>query len=324
VTKVLTDAGRMALLTSESSNDTGCMMDVESPHTRILVGVDHSQSSRYAVLWAAEEAYLRRAHLIITHVEPYQSPGPWPVLDVAGTPNLITAQRSLLALSAAAASMRQPAVAVGTLLFHGQIGDELVKLSGTAVLIVLGVDPATTSSGAGPMAGVEDRLVASAGCPVVTVTHRPAVDDAVRQRVMVAWTDDDLGRRSLAYAAVEARLRGASLTAVAVRDCDHERAFRTMLASLQLRQLPPETQVEWTSGAGVEDVIQLTSTADLLVIGSGHSDQQSSQHLGSVPAAVSRGATCPVMFVGRSVQLPSLGAGPNERPRNAQLIARPH
>jgi nucleotide-binding universal stress UspA family protein len=212
---------------------------------------------------------------------------------------------------------------VGTLLLHGQLSEELVKRSGTAVLIVLGVDPATTSSGADPMGGVEDRLVASAGCPVVTVTHRPAVDDAVRQRVVVAWTDDELGRCSLAYAAVEARLRGASLIAVAVRDSDRERAFRTMLASLQWRQPPPETEVEWSSGAGVEDVIQLTSTADLLVIGSPHSDLRSSQHLGSLPAPVSRGATCPVMFVGRSVQLPSLGAGPNERARAKRNSSRP-
>ena len=105
---------------------------------RIVVGVDASPSSRAAVTWAARQAQRRRCDLIITHIDP---------VSVAPVPGhaAATSSRSLLAASATAASSSQPTVPVTSLLLEGSVSDELIRLSASALLLVIGIDEGSTT-----------------------------------------------------------------------------------------------------------------------------------------------------------------------------------
>src|SRR5215203_7048853 len=96
---------------------------------RIIVGVNASRVAKNAVLWAVQEARIRRLGLIIAHVTP----------DGAGpSPDTAVDRENLLNSSAAAASQREPSVAVGTLLLRGVVSEALVRLTKSAALLVVG------------------------------------------------------------------------------------------------------------------------------------------------------------------------------------------
>jgi nucleotide-binding universal stress UspA family protein len=137
---------------------------------RIVVGVNRSAASRSAVVWAAREARIRHNVLLVTHVDPPSTYAP-DLHDAA------TACHRLLAGWATLASETEPGVAVGTLLLCGSISDELISLSRSAALIVVGVDQDVARAAHGAIGSIEDRVVVQANCPVVTVPAHPAKGD---------------------------------------------------------------------------------------------------------------------------------------------------
>ena len=114
--------GPMLCPARDRRSTLGCMSKGAHEPERIVVGVSQSPASRYAVLWAAQEARIRRSVLLVTHVDPPSAYAP-DLHDAA------TACHRLLANSATVASEAQPSVAVGTLLLTGSISDELIRLS---------------------------------------------------------------------------------------------------------------------------------------------------------------------------------------------------
>ena len=133
---------------------------------RIVVGVSQSPASSYAVLWAAQEARIRRSVLLVTHIDP-------PTAYAPDLHDAATACHWLLANGATIASEAQPSVAVGTLLLSGAISDELIRLSRSAALIVVGIDRDVPRAAHGAIGSIEDRVVVQAHCPVVTVSAAP-------------------------------------------------------------------------------------------------------------------------------------------------------
>ena len=133
---------------------------------RIVVGVSQSSASSYAVLWAAEEARIRRNVLLVTHIDP-------PTAYAPDLHDAATTCHRLLAKSATIASDAQPSIAVGTVLLSGAISDELIRLSRSAALIVVGIDRDIPRSAHGAIGSIEDRVVVQAHCPVVTVSAAP-------------------------------------------------------------------------------------------------------------------------------------------------------
>jgi hypothetical protein len=81
---------------------------IEAARDAVVVGVDDTSLSQSAVLWVAEEAPLRRLHLLIVHVGAKAGDGP--DRDEALTREL------LLNACAEVPSRREPTVIVGTLL----------------------------------------------------------------------------------------------------------------------------------------------------------------------------------------------------------------
>ena len=289
-------------------NPGGMSEDAPEPEW-IVVGVSRSSASRYAVLWAAQEARIRRSVLLVTHIDPPSAHAP-DLHDAA------TACHRLLANSATVASEAQPSVAIGTLLLTGSISDELIRLSQSAALIVVGVDHDVPRAAHGAIGSIEDRVAVQAHCPVVTVSSA-AREDEEHRYVAVGWTHDPSGARALAAAATVAAARGALLTVVpgptpageaprspkpgwpTAHDLHHA------LADVALQHPAIAVTVDWPVSNWVQTLIGHSAHASLLVIGSHHSDDRWSVRVGTTAGAVLRQASGPVMLVGGSATTPA-------------------
>jgi nucleotide-binding universal stress UspA family protein len=272
---------------------------------RIVVGIDGSRSSRYAVFWAAREARIRHCQLLIAHVAPTEIS-----LAIGGAQRAGEPARTILELTAAAASTREPGIPIGTLLLHGRVSDQLVELSRSALLLVLGVDTAVPRPAHGVLGPVEDRIVAQAQCPVVTINGPLAETERTHPTVAVGWVDNQTGRRALGMAAAEAEAHGGSLSIVfATPTADGAPAYalpreddaslHAVLAGLADTYPGVPIDVVHARAEPAEALLRHSAGADLLVIGSYHTDDRFSIRIGPVGTETIRRASCPVMLVGR-------------------------
>jgi nucleotide-binding universal stress UspA family protein len=176
---------------------------IEAARDAVVVGVDNTPLSRSAVLWAAEEARLRRLHLLIVHVGATASDVP--DRDAA------LARELLLNASAEAASRREPTVIVGTWLLYGDAGERLAEVSRTAAMLVLGTDVGGGLSHRS-FDGLSQRLTSSGLCDVVTVSRAPRIGNPGLSRILAVWTSEAASAGVVSAAAKEASLRRAGLT----------------------------------------------------------------------------------------------------------------
>lgn len=273
---------------------------------RIVVGVDGSPVARLATLWAAREARLRHEELIITHVSPAMGDPGAPQSPSSGSSGV----HALLEASSAA-SRREPSLAVGTLVLRGPISDELIRLSRTATLLVVGVDQDRPRPSHGLVGPLEDRVVVHAACPVVTVSQNTRSPEPSHHQVVVGWTPNRSGRRALSAAAAEAHTRGAALTIVWAlprirsqpdlpdRNQTRERSLIPAIAAAQEAHPGLQIDVVETRSEVTDALTRHSLTADLLVIGCHHTTDQWSTRTGPVAQAMMRDGPCPVMLVGR-------------------------
>lgn len=129
----------------------------------IIVGVDGCASSTGALFWAADEARLRARSLLVVH-SPAAARADLVGVAVPGLRAMDAYADHLLSAHAAAASARQPAVAVTSLLGHGDPGDTLVDLSAVAAMVVLGLHSPHAA-----YADLAGRVAAQAHSAVVVV-----------------------------------------------------------------------------------------------------------------------------------------------------------
>jgi nucleotide-binding universal stress UspA family protein len=157
---------------------------------------------------------------------------------------------------------------------------------------------------------VEDRVIAQALCPVVTVNGTVPQTDRLRPMVVVGWVDHQTARRALSQAAAEARARGGSLTVVSADPDNHRTASRAAeirkdpslsaaLAALTVDYPNLPVDVVHARAEPGEALLSHAAGADLLVIGCHHSGDPLSIRIGPVASQAIRGAPCPVMLVGR-------------------------
>ena len=279
-------------------------MNKDAPEPeRIVVGVSQSSVSSYALLWAAQEARIRRSVLVVTHIDP-------PTAYAPDLHDAATGCHRLLANSATIASEAQPSVAVGTLLLSGAISDELIRLSRSAALIVVGLDRDVPRAAHGAIGSIEDRVVVQAHCPVVTVSAAPQKVESERRYVAVGWTHDASGARALAAAAAEAAVRGVPLTVVpgpsptgdSQRSAEFGRSpdddLHQALTALAQQHPGLVTTLDRPASTWVQTLVSHSTDASLLVIGSHHSEDRWSIRVGLTAGAVLRQATGPVMLIG--------------------------
>ncbi len=294
----------------------------------VLVGVDGSAASLYALDWAAAEAAVRGwgLRLVCSYALPSFAAasldGGYAALDDTAIQEGATA-----VLAEATARVAQRGVPVTAKVHTGDAAGILVELSKEARLAVVG------TRGRGGFADrllgtVSSALPAHAHCPTVVVPLRDEAghalpDDgeipAVRpvRRIVVGVDGSAQAERALRHAISEAEVWGASLTAVAgvpvgsmtgvlawlPATVDHEQVLNDMTEGLNVvvdralegRELAVRRFA--LDGTGAELLTEFSAATDLVVVGSRGRGGFTGLLLGSTSQAVLHHAECPVMVV---------------------------
>lgn len=261
------------------------MDTIEAARDAVVVGVDDTSLSRSAVLWAAEEARVRRLHLLIVHVAAKGGEGP--DRDGALTREL------LLNGCAEAASRREPTVIVGTLLLHGDAGEWLLDITRSAAMLVVGSEPG------GPLSrrrfdGLTQRLTSRGLCDVVTVSRTPKIDKTGLTQILAAWTNEADRARVLLAGAEEALLRKAGLTLALPSSGPRDFVARD-LAHLASRFPRLQVIVDQIDPMSVAAVGNALTGCHLAVVGYRRNGSTKSKAADLADGLV-RQATCPLLF----------------------------
>jgi nucleotide-binding universal stress UspA family protein len=138
---------------------------------KIVVGVDGSKESRLALVWACQES--QRAGVPITVMSAWSVPTmpsvpPYGGFPWEGTPDIGAATRSMVTEMTSEVLADFPDLEVSQHVVSGNAAHELIKLSETADLVVVG------ARGHGGFAGmligsVSQHVLAHSACTVVVV-----------------------------------------------------------------------------------------------------------------------------------------------------------
>ncbi|HUK70204.1 MAG TPA: universal stress protein [Streptosporangiaceae bacterium] len=160
------------------------------PLRRIVVGVNGSDSSQAALRWAAGEARLRRARLLVVHVWDRTRRQIAPYAALGGRPTAAqdrSAARIRLTRAVRAAFGSATPADVTTELAEGLVARVLIDRAADAELLVLGSTVTVRSLDAAPSAAATAGPVARAcvtrtTCPLVIVTAPAPSPNAVTGR----------------------------------------------------------------------------------------------------------------------------------------------
>ena len=282
---------------------------------RVVAGVDASEQSREAAIWAAHEAALHQVGLTLgpTVLPPAaaSSFGPGMPIGLDAMDEVIT--RATAELESIAAAM--PVGDVRTKVEIGSPSGALLEASEEAELVVIG------SRGHGGFAGlllgsVSTQVAAHAACPVVVVRGAP---DPAANRVVVGIDGSPASEAALAFAFEEASRHGWSLTAVHAWDVpaydllvvpnapipvplsdvadDEIRLAAEALAGFEADYPDVEVEQRLIRSAAVDALLEISKDAALLVVGTRGHGQVVGALLGSVSNAVLHKARIPVAVV---------------------------
>jgi nucleotide-binding universal stress UspA family protein len=266
----------------------------------IIVGIDGSASALSAVAVAAHEAKVRQAALRIVHAYI------WQLLDVPdgagpGVPGLHANAERQLAEATEVARRTAPDTEVDTQLVSGWPVPVLIDASRGAALTIIG------SHGDGR---VVSGLVGSTAIELAAASHSPlmvvrSADASGGERAadapIVAGVDgSDSSTVAARFAAAEAALLHAPLHVVQIRPSPHdEEAARALVE--QLRDETPGLEIEFRAIAGhvVDELVQASEYARMVVVGTRGRAGLVGLVLGSVSHALFEHAVCPIVVMPR-------------------------
>jgi nucleotide-binding universal stress UspA family protein len=173
----------------------------------VVVGVDGSENSGHAAVWAAEEAERRGTTLTVVHALHLPDPAAAPIEPTGYAQRRHAEGTTLLDKAATALRARFPELTLDLELSGLDPAHALAELSHTAALLVTG------TRGHGGFTGmllgsVSRKLAAHGHCPLVVVHGEPMPDAAGD---IVLGIGSDPGEATTRYAFEAARRRGACL-----------------------------------------------------------------------------------------------------------------
>lgn len=279
----------------------------------IVVGLDASESARQAARWAADEAV--RGHLPLKLVGAVHMPTPSyfgaVAIDVDFTGELAAETEHRLAEAQAGLAADHPEVDISTGVMAGLAIPALIEESKTARLLVLG------SRGLGGFSGLvvgstATALVAHGHCPIVVVRGTPQGGP-----VVVGVDGSPASEAAVAIAFEEASERGAELVAVhtwteytadGAYAAAHQFVVDWALVETQQQEELAERLAGWqekypdvrvrrvvTRDRPVRCLLNETTDAQLLVVGSRGHGGFTGMLLGSTSQALVYHANCPLL-----------------------------
>jgi nucleotide-binding universal stress UspA family protein len=282
----------------------------------IVVGIDGSNSSEQALHWATDQAVAEHVALTLVHAFVVSAPtyvGPGMLTYAQERDALRDSGRAMLEAAHKEVHDRAPGVVVHEVLRYGAAAEQLVKMSDTAGMVVVG------SHGRGPirskvLGSASVHLTRHARCPVVVV--RPGKVGAVRDGVLVGVDTLPGSQGVLEFAYREASLRQARLTVIHAQWApasgtleavylpvtpEEREAELTALAEdiAGMAEKYPEVHVTTriASGPAEEVLVKVGERMDLIVVGSHQAHGLERMLFGSASVAVVEHATCPVAVV---------------------------
>ena len=282
----------------------------------ILVGVDGSPASDAATWWGAREAMMRNIPLTLVHVA---NPGAstWaqaPLLDEfakwqESEGRSILANASKVAHDAAAGA--EKSIPVNTELLFSATVPTLIEMSHNAELVVVGTDGRGALT-RGLLGSVSSELLRQAHCPVAVVRdEEPRTQDHAQAPVLVGIDHspsselalqigfDEASRRHVGLVALHAwsdrevvELPGIDWPAV---KAEEERLLSEALAGWQERYPDVTVSKRLLCDRPAHALVETSSAAQLVVVGSHGRNLVSRMMLGSVSNAVVQSVRRPVI-----------------------------
>ena len=280
----------------------------------VVVGVDGSPAADRALRWAAAEAVLRRAPLLVVAALPGQGVGELTGVVTAAAVAHRTATSERLA-GAAEVARGLGAGPVRTELDPGPAVAALLARSESALLVVVGSQGLAERSG-GLAHSVSTAVSAHARCPVVVVSGA----GADRGPVVVGVDGSTTSDRAVELAFLEAELRGADLVAVhswidldlasvyaldssaveldpVLLQAAHTGVLARALADPAARHPGVVVREVVVQDRPVRTLLAQSAGAQLVVVGSHGRGGFTSMLLGSTSRALLHAADCPVVVV---------------------------
>ena len=272
----------------------------------LVVGVDGSEPAERALIWAADEAALHAAQLLIVHC------GDVLTGKARARGGVRDYSHEVLREAVATALDASDACNISTLLRSEPPANVLLELSEHARMLVVGTHGVGRIAGA-LLGSVAHRVAAHAHCPVVVVPEEwraPAAGEA--RPVAVGVSGSPSGRDALEFAFTEAER--ANVPLVAVRSCaeidevadsavrhQHQALLTELVEAAWAKHPSVEVVTELSSASVYESLREAAARASLLVVGSRRADGNQFARLGPVSSRLLHNSPCPVAIIGRPV-----------------------
>jgi nucleotide-binding universal stress UspA family protein len=295
-------------------------MSAPISHSGILVGVDGSPASKYAVDWAARDAAMRNVRLIVMHaVQPIGMNLPPLPAPTAFARWQVERGQKILDDAVEIARKATPdgvSAQIESELLFSPVVPTLVDLSKEVQMVVVG------SRGRGPLArsllgSVSSSLIRHAHCPVAVIHDEdPLMPHPAEAPVLVGIDGSPVSELATAIAFQEASWRGVEVVAlhvwsdVGVNDFPAidwpamkpaaEEILAERLAGWQERYPGVKVRRVVECDHPTYHLIRQSESAQLVVVGSHGRGGFAGMLLGSVSAAVAHSARMPVVVARQS------------------------